>query len=101
MAINLDKERPMRLREAAVYASKLLGKPCGVAALHRWRNVGVNGVCLKSVKIGGICYTSEAAILRFIQQLSDACAKELDQTRASPVDPGAGQEAAMKLLKAV
>lgn len=47
------------------------GRPTHPATLHRWRTQGLRGVRLESVRVGGVLCTSEAALVRFFDALSE------------------------------
>jgi hypothetical protein len=79
MALHMRKTNRLRFQEAAQFAATLLGFPCRAAALHRWRMVGIKGQFLDSVKIGGLRFTTEGAIRRFIEGVTTACEAELDR----------------------
>jgi hypothetical protein len=47
------------------------GRPIHRATLERWMTRGVSGVRLESLKLGGIRMTSEEALVRFLERVSD------------------------------
>lgn len=47
------------------------GRPIHRSTLERWRTRGVSGVRLETAKLGGIRVTSEEAITRFLERVSD------------------------------
>src|SRR5687768_13872166 len=48
------------------------GKCLHPTTVERWRSRGLRGVVLESIKIGGARFTSEEAIVRFVERLSDS-----------------------------
>jgi hypothetical protein len=48
--------------------SRQSGKRVDVRTLHRWVSRGKNGVRLETCKMGGGRFTSEAAIIRFLER---------------------------------
>lgn len=75
MAINVEAEDLVPFQFAAEAFPKGVNRPCK-ATLHRWKNTGVRGRKLETVKIGGIRYTSREAIVRF-------CADDSTQQKAA------------------
>ncbi|GAG89257.1 unnamed protein product [marine sediment metagenome] len=61
MAIDIQTERTVTFKEAARY---LPGHPA-ISTLHRWRNRGIKGVKLETIRIGGVRYSSRQALQRF------------------------------------
>lgn len=73
MAIDTNTERLIRL--ADVPRLKWLprrrgGKRLNISTVFRWVQSGLNGAKLEVVRVGGAMATSEAALLRFFDQLS-------------------------------
>lgn len=64
MSINIDLERLLALSDARTAFPG--DKRLSLATLHRWRIKGVRGVRLETVLVGGLRYTSQEAITRFI-----------------------------------
>jgi Protein of unknown function (DUF1580) len=59
--------------QAAVKFPRRRGnRPLHVATLHRWRTRGLKGVLLPAIRVGGQWMTSEAALSRFVTQLTAA-----------------------------
>jgi len=48
------------------------GKRVHISAVYRWIQRGVRGVRLESTRVGGTTYTSEEALQRFSERLSEA-----------------------------
>lgn len=67
MAIDVEAEDLVPFQFAAEAFPKGVFRPCK-ATLHRWKNIGVRGRKLETVKIGGIRYTSREAIVRFCRE---------------------------------
>ena len=72
MSIDIQKEMMLRFAEARTAFHD--DRRHSLATLHRWRLNGVRGVKLETVLIGGMRYTSQEAIDRFIaaQNADDA-----------------------------
>lgn len=53
-----------------------IGKCLGIrkhcSTFHRWRHPGVQGQRLETIRIGGVYYTSRAALMHFFRALSEA-----------------------------
>lgn len=47
------------------------GKSFSIPTWHRWTKHGLNGRVLKTIRAGGLKFTTEAWVLRFFQALSD------------------------------
>ncbi len=47
------------------------GRPTHVSTIYRWAMHGVNGARLETIKIGGTMYTSDAALRRFFNTLTN------------------------------
>lgn len=62
------------------------GRPIHRSTLERWRTRGVGGIVLESTKIGGVRVTSEQALRRFLDRVSDP--------KATPDCPTPSQAAA-------
>ena len=61
-AMDLLTEDIMSLAEAAAVVN------VHVATIHRWRNRGLEGVRLETLRLGGKIVTSRQALTRFIQK---------------------------------
>ena len=68
MSIDLSKERPCSLTEAA----KSLPNRPSVRTVFRWSKKGVGGVVLETVKLGHSRYTSYEALERFFGRITNA-----------------------------
>ena len=69
--IDISSEELISLNEAAaILPRRRAGRKCAVSTLHRWRLKGIKGVCLETVKIGGVRMTSREALERFIRRVS-------------------------------
>ena len=81
--IDIDNEKLLTLARATRYLPKgRANKPVHVATLHRWAGpYGVRGVRLETIRIGGIRYTSEEALTRFISRCSS------DEPTVLPAEP--------------
>lgn len=58
------------------------GRRLSLATIHRWRLHGVRGVCLETVLVGGLRYTSREAIARFVAAQNAADAPQITITPA-------------------
>ena len=76
MPIDLQNERPRSITEAA---KRLPNRP-SVRTLFRWSKKGVNGIVLETVKLGHHRYTSDEALQRFFERITNSTAG----TKASP-----------------
>jgi hypothetical protein len=63
MNIDLTMEQLVPLREAG---QLIPGRP-HYSTLRRWQHTGLRGICLETVLVGGRCFTSREAILRFME----------------------------------
>jgi len=57
-------------------SAKLPGRP-HLATLHRWTKKGVNGVKLRTWRVGNRVYTTEAALDDFLAELNKTDAERL------------------------
>jgi hypothetical protein len=81
----LDEDEPL-IRLAEVPKLKWLpgrrgGRRLNVSTVFRWAQVGIKGVRLEAVKIGGTLCTSEPALKRFFERLTDP---KLDSEALTP-----------------
>lgn len=80
--LDLQRERPLTLAEAARTLPGRRGRPVSQAAVYRWCVRGVRGVKLESVRVGGQLFTTAEALARFLEALnSDDPSKQRKQTR--------------------
>lgn len=79
----------------SVAANSLPGNP-HPSTLQRWRVRGIHGVRLETVLVGGIRYTSDEALQRFIEATTAAADGELirgaDLDRLQPATANLGGE---------
>jgi hypothetical protein len=69
--IDVRAEQLLRLQKARdVIPPRRNDTKVSLATLHRWITHGVRGVRLEVVKVGGMTYTSDEAIARFIAAVS-------------------------------
>ena len=77
-AINLAKETPIPFKE--ILRHRLLrsaardGERLDFSTIYRWHLRGLRGVKLEGVRVGGTLCTTEAAIIRFIERMSEPTA---------------------------
>lgn len=62
----LDREPLITLSQAAAWIGSRTGRRPNISTLHRWALRGCRGVRLETQSVGHLRYTSEAAILRFL-----------------------------------
>jgi hypothetical protein len=62
----LDHEPLIPLSQAAAWIGNRTGRRPNISTLHRWALRGCRGVRLETQAVGHVRYTSEAAILRFL-----------------------------------
>ena len=62
----IDRERLIRIAQAARWFEKRTGKRPSVAAMYRWAGKGVNGRRLETVRAGRDLFTSVEACGRFM-----------------------------------
>ncbi len=62
----IDRERLIRIAQAARWFEERTGKRPSVAAIYRWVGRGVNGRRLETVRAGRDLFTSEEACSRFM-----------------------------------
>ena len=79
MPIDLQKERPRSLTEAA----KGLPNRPSVRTLFRWSKKGINGIVLETVKLGHRRYTSDEALQRFFERITNATTGPETSSRTS------------------
>ena len=65
MAINVENESVIAIREVPAWCEKHLGKRVHLSSIHRWRQRGARGARLESFLAGGSRYTSVEALHRF------------------------------------
>lgn len=74
MSFDPTTEAPITLTQACrsrIFPPRRDGKRMHLSTLIRWSQRGCRGVKLETLRIGGALCTSEAAILRFIDRLSN------------------------------
>jgi hypothetical protein len=74
MLFDPETEPPISLADARALPwlpKRRRGMTYHLSTLHRWAASGVRGQRLEIVRIGGTAYTSEAALRRFIERLSE------------------------------
>ncbi len=71
--VSPSQENLLSLEDAAVVVRKMRkdGRKVHVNTIRRWINEGMRGIHLERFKVGGPCLTSEEAIIRFFQRLSE------------------------------
>jgi hypothetical protein len=71
-------EATLTFSEAAGLLPMINGRRVNPSAIWRWARKGVRGVRLESCLIGGRYVTSEEALRRFLEQLSDSAGEICD-----------------------
>jgi hypothetical protein len=70
--IDIHRERILTPAQAArVRPPGRKGRPTNVATVYRWIKKGVRGVKLEGIRIGGSLYTSQEALQRFAERLTN------------------------------
>ena len=73
MAIDIRKELLKTLGQAAKKLPKRrAGKPTAPSTLYRWASIGLRGVKLEVLRVGGCTCTSDEALQRFFDRLTEA-----------------------------
>lgn len=71
--IDVNAEHVLTLaRFARRLPSRRLDRPVHVSTIHRWRRLGVGGICLECVRIGAVWCTSLQAYSRWVERLTAA-----------------------------
>ena len=84
--IDIYKERLIRPVEAArVRPLGRNGRPTNVSTVYRWMLRGVRKIKLESIRIGGSLYTSEEALQRFAERLTNRTTTDTPAT-CQPTD---------------
>lgn len=85
--IEIDREEVFALRHAAKYipSGRLEGKAAHHSTLYRWASTGIGGVVLETVMIGGIRFTSKAALMRFIERRNGGAVPVLPPSKRDQV----------------
>jgi len=99
VTINLENETPIPLRAAArhrLFKAKR-GRALNFSTVWRWALHGCRGQRLETCRVGSTLCTSEAAIIRFIERLSDP---DFPRDAATPSQVRAEHVAAEKALEA-
>lgn len=108
MSIDLLAEKTLSVKAAARFAARLLGEDeptMHIATIYRWISPGIQGVCLEHARIGGRMVTSQEAIQRFSDALTQAKQVEVPISipkvrRAVPQDIARRNEVALARLRA-
>jgi hypothetical protein len=70
MPIDAKTETVFTLTEAADKAEALIGRRLATSTFYRWAKTGVRGVRLETRFLGGVRYTSEEALSRFFDAIT-------------------------------
>jgi uncharacterized protein DUF1580 len=101
MSIDLTAETPIPLKIAArhrlIRAKSRDGRAVNFSTIYRWALHGVRGVRLETIRIGATLCTTEAAIVRFIERLSNP---DRPQDAPTPSEIRRQHESAEKRLAA-
>ena len=71
-SIDVEKEAPLSLSEAAKRVPKVNGRRVHASTIYRWCRRGLKGVRLEYVRIGRRMATSAEALKRFFSALAEA-----------------------------
>ena len=83
MAINLDRERLITLREAVRRLPSGTGdRRLHISTIYRWTARGVGGVRLETLRVGGRLVTSVEAIQRFAERCSGIGSRPVQRGRS-------------------
>jgi hypothetical protein len=66
--LDLAQESTLTFAEAA--RDPVLGRPVHIATIYRWANKGVRGIRLETVMVGGRRLTTQEAMTRFFDRLT-------------------------------
>ena len=94
--IDTKKEKPIPLSDAA---KSLRSRPVSRATIYRWATGGIRGVRLEVIPVGGSLCTTEDALQRFYERLSEAKRSRpfTTQKRTAKQRERAAKEAGKKL----
>jgi len=86
--IDFLKENVMPLPKAAHHVPKVRqGRKVHVGTIRRWHDPGIQGVSLEVIRIGGTLCTSEEALHRFFQRLTETnSGNAIERTQANEVN---------------
>ena len=70
MSIDAQSESVFRLSDAPKRAEQIIGRRLAVSTFYRWASRGVRGVRLEVRCLGGTRYTSEEALQRFFDAVT-------------------------------
>ena len=99
MAIDIAKERLLTLSQAAKKLPKRrAGKPTATSTLYRWASVGLRGVKLVVLRVGGCTCTSDEALQRFFDRLTEVANSSKSAPRADASSITAAPDQVEQLL---
>ena len=78
MTIDPRTETVFTLSEAPKRSEALLGRRVSVSTFYRWATTGLKGIRLETRYLGGTQYTSEEALNRFFDAITQRCQSVLD-----------------------
>lgn len=81
MPIDAKSEAIFTLTEASTRAEALIGRRLATSTFYRWAKTGVRGVRLETRFLGGIRYTSEEALSRFFDAITNQAEQSLGPGR--------------------
>jgi hypothetical protein len=77
MAIDITREELVIFhRLAQSLPRRRRNRPVHVSTVHRWRQRGLGGIRLESIRVGGAWHTSWEAFARFCERLTTARSSE-------------------------
>ena len=68
--IDMQTDSLVHLREVPDLLPRRRGRKVHLSTVYRWTDRGVGGTKLETLKVGGVAYTSQEALARFIAELS-------------------------------
>ncbi|GJM20470.1 MAG: hypothetical protein DHS20C15_03850 [Planctomycetota bacterium] len=68
--IDMQADTLVHLREVPDLLPRRRGRKVHLSTVYRWTDRGVGGTKLETLKVGGVAYTSQEALARFIANLS-------------------------------
>lgn len=86
--IDIDQERRLSLKEAALLITKQFpdrrgGRALNLSTVHRWASRGLKGIRLEIVQVGGTRFTTAEAVHRFFEMLAGRDPVAIQQSSAS------------------
>lgn len=96
MTIDARHEQVFPMTHAAKHAEKIIGRRLALSTFYRWSKRGCKGVRLETRLLGGTRYTSDEALQRFFDKLTEAT----DAHRSAPVASNPPRNRAAEIARA-